>query len=158
MNKKIILIILLLFSSSFINAQDDRHHRKGPGEKMKDLEKLKLIEALDMDEETTLKFFSRRNAHMDKMEGLREKEDELIEEMNDLAQSTDNPKDPQLKKMIDDTFKIRDEMDEERKTFINSLTDILTYKQVAKLIAFEPRFKKEIRDILFKERRHEPPR
>ncbi|MGE5812680.1 MAG: hypothetical protein ACM339_14320 [Ignavibacteria bacterium] len=158
MNKKIILMTLLLFSSSFINAQDDRHHRKGPGEKMKDLEKLKLIEALDMDEETTLKFFSRRNAHMDKMEVLRKKEDNLIEELNDLAQSTENQDDPQIKKMIDESFKIRDEMDEERKIFINSLADILTYKQVAKLIAFEPRFKKEIREILFKERRHAPPR
>ncbi|MGE5805501.1 MAG: hypothetical protein ACM34M_06885 [Ignavibacteria bacterium] len=89
---------------------------------------------------------------------MRKKEDDLIEELNDLAQSTDISGDPQLKKMIDETFKIRYEMDEERKTFINSLSDILTYKQVAKLIAFEPRFKKEIREILFKERRHAPQR
>jgi hypothetical protein len=154
---KITILIALLFFSSFINAQDERRHHRGPGEKMKDLEKLKLIEALDMDEETTLKFFSRRNAHMDKMEELRKKEDELIEKLNDSAQSTDNPDDPQLKKMIDDTFKIRDEIDEERKTFINSLTDILTYKQVAKLIAFEPRFRDEIRKILLEKRRPGPP-
>lgn len=95
---------------------------------------------------------------MDKMEVLRKKEDNLIEELNDLAQSSENPDDPQIKKMIDESFKIRDEMDEERKIFINSLADILTYKQVAKLIAFEPRFKKEIREILFKERRHAPQR
>lgn len=157
MNKIIIPIALMFFSSSFINAQDEHHHHRGPGEKMKDLEKLKLIEALDMDEETTLKFFSRRKAHMDKMEELRKNEDEMIEKLNDLAQSTENPDVPQLKKMIDDIFKIRDEMNEERKTFINSLTDILTYKQVAKLIAFEPRFRDEMRKILLEKRRPGPP-
>jgi hypothetical protein len=149
---------MLFFSSALIIAQEGRHHHKGPGEKMKDLEKAKLIEALDMDEETTLKFFSRRNAHMEKMEGFRKQEDDQIEKINELAESTDNPNDPQLKKMIDDYLKIRNDMDEERRTFINSLNDILTYKQIARLVAFEPRFRDEIRKIILEKRGHEPPR
>jgi hypothetical protein len=92
------------------------------------------------------------------MEAYREKEDEQIEKINNLAQSTENPNDPQLKKMIDEYLNTRTEMDEERKAFINSLPDILTYKQIATLVAFEPRFRDEIRKILLEERKHKPSR
>jgi hypothetical protein len=122
---------------------------------MRDLEKIKLIEALDMDEETTLKFFSRRNSHMDKMEGFRKKEEEKIKMIDELIEKNDDPEDQELKKMIDEYFQINKEMNEEKRIFVNSLDDILTYRQMAKLIVFEPRFREEIRKILFKRR---PPR
>jgi hypothetical protein len=146
----------VLFSSALINAQEGRYHHKGPGEKMRDLEKIKLIEALDMDEGTTLKFFSRRNAHKEKMEGFRKKEDEQIKKINELIEKTDDPDNQQMKKMIEEYFEINKEMNEEKRSFINSLDDILTYRQMAKLIVFEPRFREEIRKIIFEKRR--PPR
>jgi len=148
----------VFFSSALINAQDGRHHHKGPGEKMKDLENAKLIEALGMDEETTLKFFSRRNAHREKMEGFRNKEDKQLKEINELIEETDEQNDPQLKKAVEEYFQIRNEMNEERRSFINSLSDILTYKQIGRLVVFEPRFRDEVRKILLKQRRPPPPK
>jgi len=153
-----IILMAVFFSSAFINAQDGRHHHKGPGEKMKDLENAKLIEALDMDEETTLKFFSRRNAHREKMEGIRKKEDEHLKKINELIEKIGDQNDPLLKKAVEEYFQIRSEMNEERKSFINSLSDILNYKQIGRLIVFEPRFRDEVRKILLKQRRSPPPR
>jgi len=102
MNKIFLFLIVLAFSSGLLNAQEGmgRPDHKGPGEKMKDLEKAKLIEALNMDEETTLKFFARRNAHMEQMEGLRKKEDEQLDKIDELIKNSSDQNDPQLKKMI----------------------------------------------------------
>jgi len=158
MNKIILIIMTVFFSSALIIAQDGRQHHKGPGEKMKDLENAKLIEALGMDEETTLKFFSRRNAHREKMEGFRNKENTQLKEINELIEETDEQNDPQLKKAVEEYFQIRNEMNEERRSFINSLSDILTYKQIGRLVVFEPRFRDEVRKILLKQRRPPPPK
>lgn len=155
--KNLMIIAVIFFCYPlFSNAQDGRRHHKGPDEKMKDLEKIKLIEALDMDEETTLKFFARRNSHMEKMEGLRKKEEEKVEMIDELIEKNDDPEDQQLKKMIEEYFQLNKEINEYKRSFINSLDDILTYRQMAKLIVFEPRFREEIRKIIFNKKR--PPR
>ena len=63
MKRIIISSLFALLLSSFLFAQ----RGEGPGEwgrmggQIEQLEKIKIIEELNMDEETTLRFFSRRN-------------------------------------------------------------------------------------------------
>ena len=60
-------IFLIMIFSSLSEAQPEKHkHMFGPSDKIRELEKIKLIEILDLDEETTLKFFARRNEHLKK--------------------------------------------------------------------------------------------
>ena len=55
--------------------------RKGPREKIEQLEKIKLIEALDMDEQTTLKFFARRNESRSRIDKLNDSLDTITDNL-----------------------------------------------------------------------------
>ena len=126
-----------------------RHMR----EKLDQLEKIKLIEALDMDEETTLKFFSRRNEHQMKMDELVNRADEIILQMEVIFKSGKVYTEAELKSLINEANTIHNEIGQEKSKFINSLDDILTTEQIAKLIIFERRFKDELRRAMFKGRK-----
>ena len=142
--------VLLLQIAIF--AQDDR--KRDPREKIESLEKIKLLETLDLDEETAIKFFARRNEHKEKIKALMNEQDAQYQKIDDKLSTLTNENDPELKKMIDKYLSINQKMDDERKRFFDSLSDILTLKQQAKLAIFEKRFRQEIRDILF----HRPPK
>ncbi|OGU72161.1 MAG: hypothetical protein A2V93_08685 [Ignavibacteria bacterium RBG_16_34_14] len=140
-------ILVILFFSSIIYSQP---HRKGDSrEKIEALEKIKLLEVLNMNEETAIKFFARRNEHQGKMKGLFDELDEKLGKLKDKISSVKDDNDPELKKLIDSYFITHQRLDEERKRFFNSLNDILTYKQIAELTLFERQFREEIRDVLF---------
>jgi len=128
--------------------------RKGdPRGKIESLEKIKLLETLNLDEETALKFFARRNEHRERMKAFMDEQDTQYEKIENKISSLTNDNDPELKKMIDSYLSTNQKMDEERKRFFNSLSDILTIKQLAKLALFERRFREEIRDVLFHPRK-----
>jgi ribosomal protein S15P/S13E len=152
--KKIILISILLCTPVLLFSQpfDGPPHRMR--EKLSELEKIKLIETLKMDEETTLKFFSRRTEHQTRMDDLAAIADKTIDEMETMLKGDNKYSPEQLKSLIDKANSIHSKMEEEKTAFINSLGDILTTEQIAKLIIFERRFKDELRRVLFRDRKH----
>jgi hypothetical protein len=125
----------------------------GPSDKIKELEKLKLLEILDMDEETTLKFFTRRNEHLKNMEELNESSDNKLEQIEEKIKSSENENDPEFTTLVNDYLVEQDRFNTERKDFLNGVKGILTPKQLAKLVVFERRFKEDIRDIIYKVKR-----
>lgn len=145
-----VLFFFLIVFSVTIFSQHDR--RDGPREKIEALEKIKLLETLDMDEDTALKFFARRNEHMDRMKVLMDEADTQFDKIRNKISETKDDNDPELKKLVDSYLAAHKKMDEERERFFNSLTDILTYKQLAELTLFQRRFREEIRDVLFHKR------
>jgi hypothetical protein len=144
MKKWTLFLFTLLFICNITNGQP---HRKG--EKIEALEKLKLLEVLDMDEETAIKFFSRRNEHKQNIKDLFDELDEKLNTIEEKISDVKDDNDPELKKLVDSYYVTHQKLDEERKRFFNSLSDILTNKQIAQLTIFERRFKEEIRDALF---------
>jgi len=139
----------VLLLQVIIYSQDEKKEDRDPREKIESLEKIKLLETLDLDEETAIKFFARRNDHKEKMRTLMDEQDAQYHKIEDKLSSLTNENDPELKKMIGNYLSVYQKMDDERKRFFNSLSDILTLKQQAKLAIFERRFRQEIRDILF---------
>ena len=63
---------------------------------------------------------------------------------------------PEITKMIDTFFGIEKQIQKNKRDFIYSLKDILDQNQIAKLLVFEKKFKDEIRNFLFKQRRQGP--
>ena len=112
-----------------------------------------LIEYLDMDEETTLRFFARRTEHRKKVEEQQTELEKKIDELDDLMKSDRIMLEGDLKARIDEILQIQAEFHNERVNFISSLNDILTYTQIANLLVFERKFKDEVRRLLFKERK-----
>jgi ribosomal protein S15P/S13E len=121
--------------------------------KLNQLEKIKLIETLEMDEETTLRFFSRRNENQTKMEKLNERADEIITQMEDILKAGKVYTEAELESLIANANSIQKQMVQTKSDFINSLNDILTTEQIAKLIIFERRFKDELKRAMFKGRK-----
>ena len=152
--KQLLLLTILLFIPLQLFAQpfDEPPHKMR--ERLSQLEKIKLIETLQMDEETTLKFFARRTEHQAKMDKLASQADSTIDEMETLLKSDNKYSPEKLKALIDEANSLRIKMDKEKSNFINSLDDILTTEQIAKLIIFERRFKDELRRVLFRDRKH----
>jgi hypothetical protein len=114
---------------------------------------VKLIEALQMDEETSVRFFVRRNEHRLKVKEINDKLDEQLKSIEQKISAVKDDNSPELKRLIDDYLSYHQKLADERNRFINSLNDILTTKQIAKLTLFERRFKEEIRDVLFQKRK-----
>jgi hypothetical protein len=149
--KNIIILIIsfLVYSTVIINGQPRRGDDRPPipFEKFRQFEKAKLIEILDMDENTAIKFFSRRNESINRSIKLAEQRDELIEEIEMRLEKDDKAvNDKYLKDQIEKLLEIEDKMLDERKKFITSLDDILTQEQIMKFVVFDFRLKSEIKE------------
>ncbi len=152
MKKLIIVTAIFLLGSVLACAQGMRHRESDALKKIEELEKIKIIETLGMDETTTLKFFSRRTKFRDEQSQLFQNAAKLLDQMEETAKKTGDKNDPEMRKMIDNYFEIENEIVKDRETFINSLKDILSYKQISLYLVFEKKFREEIRNVLFKER------
>lgn len=150
--KKIIVIssfIAFMFSTSLFAQRNEGAGEWGRmGGKIEQLEKIKIIEELNMDEETTLKFFSRRNEHREDQRALIEKRDQLYEI---LTENFNSEEDLNYKDKIKEIFGIEKEMIIQREKFYISLGDILSEKEMVQLVVFEVSFRKEVRHQFMKQ-------
>lgn len=148
------LIITTIGCFSELYSQQNRFRNqgmgKGPRAKIEALEKVKLIEELNMNEDASIKFFARRNEHMDKMHAFENEADDILDKLEKALNDSQN--DQVLNKLIADFHSVQTKTVDEKGLFIKSLSNILSPKQVAKFIVFDRKFKEEIRDILIKAR------
>ena len=119
--------------------------RKG---RLAELEKIKLIETLQMDEETTLRFFSRRSEHMQDQKKVMKERKELLQELEIKFKNEEKLTDEEYQAKLDKLIQSERIMLENRTKFFNSLSDILNYEQMAKLAVFEFSFMKEVRKVM----------
>ena len=153
MKRIISAVSFVLIAALAVNAQGMRHTEEGPLKKIEELEKIKLIETLGMDEQTTLKFFARRTKYREGQFQLFKNIGDLLDQMSDITKKNDNKNDEELKKMVDQYNDLENKILRKKQEFYNSLSDILTYNQIAKVLVFERKFKAEIRAALLQERR-----
>lgn len=145
--KNLLFLILVLMVS--LNAQERREH-KMMDSKIEQLEKVKIIEALNLSEEQSVRFFARRNEHRKEIEKLEMRSEELIKLMEDKLEEPTDKNLSEQRKLLNEFLDIRIQIENKRKQFILSLNDILTNEQITKLVVFEKRFRDEIRKILMK--------
>ncbi len=156
--KNVASIIILMLTLSFgLYAQPRKFRDTNAMKKIEELEKIKLIESLKMNEETTLRFFARWDKFKDDQHNIIENINNLVDKMDQAVTNSNDDKNPEVKKMIKDYFDMESQLQKNRRNFINSLNDILTQTQIAKLLVFEKKFKDEIRNVLFyRQRMHGP--
>lgn len=155
--KKLAYILFVFFIVyNFLNAQererlfekrmfDDKKALK----KIELLEKSKLIELLDLDEDTSIKFFARRNEHLKKIRDIFDEREKVITELkNNLENNKGN--DSYYKEQLSKLLSYDNKMNNERENYYNSLSSILTPKQIAKLAVFEFMFRRELTHTMIK--------
>lgn len=153
-----ILIVLFLFAAFVgpLSAQGRgmQHRSQRAQERINELEKIKLMEALNLDEDTMVKFFAKRKEFQDKVRDLNQQKEDKLDQLQDALNADNSGKDEQFfKKSIDDIKSIELNIAKAKNDYFSSLKDVLDQKQIAKLMVFERNFRRELRDIIFKERR-----
>ena len=151
-NTNLILIMLLILPNS-IFSQREKWRDDEMRAKFEQLEKIKLIETLEMNEETTLRFFSRKSEHQKQQDEIQDKIREKIDNLEVIFKSGRVATVDELKKNISEINALQSELEKNRIEFINSLSDILSYEQIAKLLIFERKFRDEIRRLIIKDRK-----
>jgi len=147
-----LLVMIILLTVNMTLAQPYQKHDKNPRERMEQLEKLKLLEALDLNEEEAIRFFARRNEFREEHKELIQKRDEIILNIELAIGKNKDENEVDYQKKIEEFLTIEEKLIHHRAKFFNSLEDILTQEQIAKLIVFELKFKQEIRDLIIKRR------
>lgn len=150
MKKIIFLILVSTISISWAQKISDKHHNRF-SKKFEELEKIKLLETLNLDEETTLKFFARRNSVKIKIKSLLKESKEnynnietILAEGGNISNSND---------LLVKKYDLEKQVIDEKANFINSLNDILSKEQVLKYVLFERKFKSDVRDLLIEKGR-----
>ncbi len=158
--KKNMLIICLLLIVPVLNYGQIRHkppHRLWKGwAKVEQLEKLKLLEILDLDEETSIRFFARKNKHHKQQKRFIEQKDSLINVLNEIVETGKGENKNRILQVVNEINNIDIKLAENKKKFINSLTSLLSAEQIAKLVIFDSKFRREIADFIIKKRRRKP--
>ncbi len=150
--KKLVFIfaLLLFFTAQILEAQHMMGMmRRERLRKMEQLEKAKLIELLNMDDETAIKFFAIRNKNIRQQKRLNKIKDKLTDSLRAaLKEKEQTLYEPLIQKIIDVDKKLA----RNRMKYFNSLRRILNKEQIAKLLVFEATFKNEIKRMLFMRR------
>ncbi len=153
MNKLLYFLFMLFIVSTQIYAQPNRGKNPRNMDKIAQLEKIKLMEILELDEETSIKFFMRFKEHREKMRENMDKIDLLIDDMRTKIEDGVIDKNEILYKKLNEEFISLDNSGKKIRTdFIQSLTDLLTPIQITKLLIFERTFRNEMQDLLIKQK------
>ncbi len=157
MKKMVIILLALAFSSGFyaqsrqnnMMRMHDRMMRKHSRE-LRMLEQLKLIDYLKLDENQAVRFSARRNKFLSEQDSLLQIKRELTDSLSALI--ADHAGDKTYKKIIAKLFETDKSMIANKKSFLKNLSDFLSQEQIAKIVVFENRFKKDIMRMMFKRR------
>jgi hypothetical protein len=157
MNKLLFVLALSFILAASVMAQDfgredGPHRRRPPMQKIEELEKIKLLEVLNLDEATSAKFFTRRNQNRIKVFDKLDKVDSVRQSIESEIKRGKNKDISRIQKLNGDFCNLSMDVEKERIGFIKSLSDILTPDQIGKYIVFERKFRDEIRDMLMKEK------
>lgn len=148
------LTFILCIIALNINIDAQNRHRGGmqPQKRINQLEKVKLLEVLELDDEKAVKFFSLKDQHEKNMADLREKQDEILDDIEETLSADESKRNSSLNTLIADFDKSSFEMMDERNRFLKELRTFLPAEKFARFIVFERNFKAEIRDLIMGER------
>lgn len=149
--KKLIFLTLLLVIPQLWGQNARREKSRHFSKRFEELEKVKLLEALDLKEDQAIKFFARRNQVKQKIEELRKDAKRTFNEMEELL--NEKGSDNQYSEMIKKVQSIDQSIINEKSKFINNLSDILSEEQIVKMVLFERKFRKDVRDLLIEKGR-----
>ncbi len=142
------LMLILLTGVSVAQPHPDRGmhpRREHVRERVREIKMLKLMEALDLTEEQSARFFPRYREVEERIAAINEEMEELL---HDLAEASAQKTDHKIDEMIRKYGELAKKHVEIRAEFINDVSDILSPQQRAALIVFERRFQDRLRNLI----------
>ncbi len=123
-------------------------------ERIEQLKKVRMIEALDLTEDQAVRFFSRLHEHDKAKEDLHQQRMAALDKLERMVRN--DVKEEEYGRMFPEVNSLDQEMQDLDRRFFDGLNDILSEEQRAKLILFERQFHRELQDALMtiQRRRH----
>jgi hypothetical protein len=115
-------------------------------ERIQQLMKMRMVETLDLNEEQSVRFITRFNEYEKRRRELMRLKGESLDRIEKLVKDSGDER--EVEKAFPDALGIDMRMTEERTKFFNGLSDILSITQRAKLLLFERKFERELRDAV----------
>jgi hypothetical protein len=144
--KYLFVIIVIFLFTPFVSSQN-RHRGEGnPQRKIEQLEKVKLLEVLELDDDTAVRFFNLKNQHQRSMRNLRDQSDEILNSIEETLLKSDSK--ISLDRVLDDYLKNENAINTLRQNFLKEAESLLNKEQFAKYLVFERNFRAEIRDLM----------
>ena len=142
--------VWLLFVPSMLCAQPgrpgDAQGTDRPSDRIENLRKVRLVEILELKEDQSVRFLARLNEHDNTRRDLMKERGEALDRLERLIRN--NAADAEFEKGFAEVAAIDDKVTAERHRFFTGLSDILTPTQRAKMLIFERRFEKELREAM----------
>lgn len=148
--RRLALLLLLLWPAIPLVAQP------GPGgpppdadrpvERVERLKKIRLIELLEMGEEQSVRFFARMSEHERARGEFVKARNDALDRLERLVRN--KAEDREYEKAIGEVREANQKTIEHERKFFEGLSDILSSEQRAKLVLFERRFQRELREAM----------
>ena len=155
LNTTFAVLFFVMMSSSNLIAQDQPPMRGLGAERIEQFKKIRLMETLKLDDETSIRFFTRYNKYVETLHAVQKDHNKLVDQLQELCNS--NAKNSDIEQAIKDVEMSEEKIAETRSKFLEELKDVISVKQVAQYVIFERNFNKNLREIMrdiAKERRN----
>ncbi|HVN48360.1 MAG TPA: hypothetical protein VMU30_06010 [Bacteroidota bacterium] len=150
MNKWYRWVVVSVFAvgvATRASAQDRPPMEPPPApHKVEQYKKMRLIEEMHLDEETSIRFFVRYNKQMDEIREIQKQRNETVKRLKEIVQR--NPSSEEIESEIKNYEKLEGQIAEVRVKFLTGLKDIFTPKQIAEYLVFEQKFNQNLREVL----------
>jgi Spy/CpxP family protein refolding chaperone len=127
--------------------QEEMKGRFGrPMERLDRYKKIRMVEVLNLDEETGVKLVSRYTKHRERMKEIESDRADLVEKLETMTQS--GTSEAEYQRVFNEIYEIEKKISEARKKFLDELKEFLTSKQIAQYMVFERDFMKDVRNVV----------
>ncbi|MBW7887935.1 MAG: hypothetical protein H3C35_06195 [Bacteroidetes bacterium] len=138
-----LLVVTVTFSQAQMRGRNQSEH--GPFEKIEELKKVKMIEALGLSEDQSVKLIARYNKHRETMKAIENDRSDLVDKLEEQINA--NSSNEEFDKTFAALGEIDSRMRDARRTYLESLKEVLSKKQLAQYFVFERNFARDIRNM-----------
>jgi len=140
-----ITLVLIAFTAR-ASAQEALPFEGPAAERIEQYKKIRLMEFLKLDEETSIRFFSRYNRFVEDLRALNDRKNSYIDELQVMVRRDGSERD--FQEQFGQLEALGVESMELRKQYLEDLSALLPAKKVAAYIVFERNFYRNLRDLL----------
>ena len=141
-----LLGLALVFTSGALAQRGPRGLMRPGPERVEQFKKIRMMEVLNLDEETSVRFFARYDKEQKLIRDLTSQRNDIIDRLEQLTKGS--APDAEYDKAFKELRDVENQVHEARIGYWDSLSDILTKKQLAEYTVFERNFFRDLRDIM----------
>jgi len=145
----LILFLVMLLPVNSLQA-DNKIGSPRAKERINMLKKLKMIEAMELDEAKSEKFFAKFNTHSKQLEDKRIEQRELTKKLNDATKNNSK----EISALTEQLLKTHEEFNQMNSEKNKDLRTVLSEMEFAKYLVFESRFTHEMFSCFMKHNHH----